>query len=294
MPAAPLDGDEGGERRHADEQGIGSAVVLGPILVGVTAFAAFVAVERRSRHPMLPLDIFTSPQFTAANLVTFVVYAALGGVFFLLVVVLQTALGYSPLQAGAASLPVTLLMLVLSARAGELAQRIGPRVPLTLGPLIIAGGMLLMLRIGPGSPYLSEVLPAVLVFGAGLSLVVAPVTATVLAAADERHAGAASGVNNAVARTAQLAAVSVLPLVAGLSGEAYRNPQALTDAFHRAMVVAAALAVAGAVLSWLTISDDVLHAGEEPTDVAPADYHCAVDGTPLRPRPVPRPAAQRA
>jgi MFS family permease len=270
----------------ADEQGFGSPVVLGPIVVGVAAFAAFVRVERRSPHPMLPLDIFSSRQFTAANLVTFVVYASLGGVFFLLVVVLQTALGYSAIEAGAASLPITALMFVLSARAGALAQRIGPRVPLTLGPLLIAAAMLLMLRIAPGSAYVGDVLPAIIVFGLGLSLVVAPVTATVLAAADERHAGAASGVNNAVARTAQLAAVAILPLAAGLSGAAYRDPQALTDAFHRAMIIAAVLAVAGGVLAWLTISDEVLHA--DPDDPAPADpepprYHCAVDGTPLSP-----------
>ena len=268
----------------AGECGIGSALVIGALAIGVGAFAAFVLVERTSRHPMLPLDIFASRQFTAANLVTLIVYASLGGVFFLLVVQLQTALGYSAMAAGAASLPVTALMLVLSARAGAIAARSGPRVLLTVGPLVIAAGMLLMLRIGPGSSYVGDVLPAVVVFGLGLSAVVAPVTATVLAAADERHAGAASGVNNAVARTAQLAAVAVLPLVAGLSGEAYSDPVALTDAFHTAMVVAAALAAVGGALAWLTISNDVLEGQTEAEAERLTDYHCAIAGTPLSPQ----------
>ena len=160
---------------------------------GVIALVAFLVAERRSPNPMMPLGMFASRQFSAANLVTFVVYAALGGVFFLLVAFLQISLGYSPIAAGAASLPVTLLMLLLSARSGALAQRIGPRIPLTVGPLVIAAGLLLMTRIDPGDSYVSSVLPAVIVFGLGLTLVVAPVTATVLAAADSRHSGIASG-----------------------------------------------------------------------------------------------------
>jgi EmrB/QacA subfamily drug resistance transporter len=160
---------------------------------GVVALGAFLLAERRSPNPMMPLSIFSSRQFSAANAVTFVVYAALAGVFFLLVAFLQISLGYSPIAAGAASLPVTALMLSLSARSGAVAQRLGPRIPLTLGPLVIAAGMLLMTRIDPGDGYVSSVLPAVIVFGLGLTLVVAPVTATVLAAADARHAGIASG-----------------------------------------------------------------------------------------------------
>jgi EmrB/QacA subfamily drug resistance transporter len=191
------------------------AAVVGPV-----ALAAFVFAERRQRSPMLPLDIFRSRQFTAANLVTFVVYGAMGGVFFLLAVELQTGLGYSPVAAGAATLPMTAMMLVFAARGGALAQRIGPRIPLTVGPLLIACGMVLMTRIGPGASYVGTVLPAVLVFGAGLVFVVAPVTATVLAAAPERHSGVASGVNNAVARTASLIAVAVLPLQRRVRGPA--------------------------------------------------------------------------
>ena len=151
--------------------------------VGLASLGGFVAVERHGRHPMLPLDIFRSRQFVAANLVTFVVYASLGITFFLLVVHLQQVLGYSPLQAGVATLPVTALMLVLSARAGLLAARIGPRLPMTVGPLAIAAGLALLSRVQAGTTYLGSVLPGLLVFGLGLTLTVAPLTGTVLAAA---------------------------------------------------------------------------------------------------------------
>ncbi len=209
-----------------------SATVLVGAIAGIAALVAFVIVERHAPNPMMPLSMFSSRQFTAANLVTFAVYAALGGVFFLLVAFLQIAVGYTPLAAGAATLPVTLIMLLLSARSGALAQRIGPRVPLTLGPLILAAGMLLMTRISPGEPYATSVLPAVVVFGLGLTLVVAPVTATVLAAADERRAGIASGINNAVARVAGLLAVAVLPAIAGLTGDSLHDPAAMEDGFR--------------------------------------------------------------
>jgi len=267
----------------ASEGSYAPAAVLVAGLGGAVAIAVFVAVERRVADPMLPLEIFASRQFTAANLVTFAVYAALGSVFFFLVVYLQTSLGYSPLAAGAASLPVTALMLLFSSRAGALAQRAGPRLPLTAGPLILAAGMLLMLRIDPGDGYVATVLPAVVVFGLGLAGTVAPVTATALAAADEHHSGLASGVNNAVSRVAQLLAVAVLPLVAGLSGEEFTDPRALAAGFEVAMAVAAALAVAGAVLAFLTIRDDVLEQGGETEDQRPGEHHrhCAVAGTPL-------------
>ena len=276
----------------ASEEGGGSPIVVGAATVGILALAAFIAVERRAAQPMLPLSIFSSRQFTGANLVTFVVYAALGGVFFLLVVFLQVALGYSPIAAGAASLPVTLLMFSLSARAGDMAQRIGPRIPLTVGPLLVAAGMLMYRTIEPGDDYVTGVLPGVVVFGLGLSLVVAPVTATVLAAADPRHAGVASGVNNAVARTGGLLAVAVLPLVAGLSGSDYENPVAMTDGFHAAMLACALLSIVGSAIAFATIRADVLHDAEEPGKEPCAEAiqgiprrHCAVDGTPVAPRP---------
>ncbi|ABS03786.1 MFS transporter [Kineococcus radiotolerans] len=221
--------------------------------LGLAAAVAFVLVEQHAHDPLLPLRIFASRQFSAANLLTFVVYAALGGVFFLLVVVLQTGLGYSPLIAGAATLPITLVMLVLSARAGQLAQKIGPRLPLTGGPLVIAAGLLLLSRLAPGSSYLHDVLPAVLVLAFGLSATVAPVTATVLAAVPAQQAGVAAGVNNAVARTAQLIAISALPLVVGLNGTAYTDPQAISEAFATAMRMCAVLALTGAAIAWAMI-----------------------------------------
>ena len=264
-----------------------SAPVLIGAIGGAVALAAFVVAERRSPNPMMPLGMFASRQFSAANLVTFAVYAALGGFFFLFVAFLQVSLGYSPLAAGAASLPVTALMLAFSARSGALAQRIGARIPLTVGPLVIAAGLLLMTRIDPGDSYVTGILPPVIIFGLGLTLVVAPVTATVLAAADARHSGIASGINNAVSRVASLLAVAVLPLAAGITGDQFYNPAAMTDGFHMAMVVCAGLAAVGGILAWLTISDEVLHTEPQPGGDTPdriaSDYTCGVSGTPLRP-----------
>jgi EmrB/QacA subfamily drug resistance transporter len=271
---------------EAPEQGPTAPVLLAGV-AGALALIAFFWEERRSPNPMLPLEIFSSRQFSAANAVTFVVYAALGGFFFLLVAFLQISLGYSPIEAGSASLPVTGLMLLFSARAGALAERIGPRIPLTVGPLVVAVGLLLMTGISPGDSYLAAVLPPILVFGAGLTLVVAPVTATVLAAADSRHSGIASGVNNAVARVAGLLAVAVLPAVAGLTGDAFYDPAPMEDGFRIAMVVCAVLAAAGGVLAWLAIDPGVLHTEAEPGGDTPErlaeDYTCGIAGTPLRP-----------
>ncbi len=204
---------------------------------------------------MLPLSIFSSRQFTVANGVTFAVYAALGGVLFLLAVDLQQVLGYSALAAGAAMLPITIIMLLLSSRAGALSQRIGPRLPMTAGPLIIAGGLLMMGRIGPGSDYVTDVLPAVVVFALGLALTVAPLTTTVLAAVDARHAGLASGVNNAVARVAGLLAVALLPALAGLTGSAYREPVRFSDGFHTAALIGAGLCVVGGLAAAVGITN---------------------------------------
>jgi EmrB/QacA subfamily drug resistance transporter len=232
--------------------------------VGVAAFVAFVAVERRrgrAEHgtpPMLPLDVFGSRQFTAVNVVTFVVYGAFGALFFLLVLQLQVVSGFSPLRAGTALLPSTLLMLALSSRAGALAQRVGPRWLMAGGTLICAGGMLAMTRIGPHAAYFADVFPAVCLFGFGLSMTVAPLTATVLASADARHAGVASGVNNAVARSAGLLAVAGLPAAVGLAIGGHHSVAAFASGFRTAMVICACLLVAGAVLSGLFIDNGVL------------------------------------
>jgi EmrB/QacA subfamily drug resistance transporter len=217
------------------------------------AAAGFVAVERTSAHPMLPLGIFADRTFSAANAMTFLVYAALGAVLFFLVLQLQTVGGYGPLEAGISTLPLTICMLFLARRGGALASRIGPRIPMTLGPLVMAGGTLLLMTVGAGVTYWTDVLPAITVFGLGLALMVAPLTATVLAAAPDEHAGIASGVNNAVARAGSLLAVAALPMAVGLGGEEYADPRAFDAAYDRAVVVCAVLLVLGGLLSWATI-----------------------------------------
>jgi EmrB/QacA subfamily drug resistance transporter len=274
------------------ERGRLGPAVLAAGVTGLAALLIFVAVERRSPNPLIPPRIFHSRQFTGANLVTFLVYGGMSGVFFLLVVYLQQVAGFSPVKAGSALLPITALMLLLSARAGALAQRIGPRKPMTFGPMVMAAGMLLMTRIGEGSEYLTSVLPAAIVFGLGLALTVAPLTAAVLAAAEDALTGVASGVNNAVSRAAGLLAVAVLPVVAGLSNEAYRDAAAFTSGFRVAVTSSAALVAAGGVLAWFTISDDVLRRQADQTrrPERRARTHCAVEGTPLEPTPEKAPA----
>ncbi|MET8945997.1 MFS transporter [Streptomyces sp. NPDC004542] len=227
----------------------GSPAVALAAVAGLLAAVAFWHVEKRRPDPMLPLDVFASRQFTAVNLVTLCVYAAFGGFFFLTALQLQVVSGYSPLQAGVSLLPTTALMLLFSARSGALADRIGPRLPLTAGPLLCAAAMLLMLRVGPDADYVTDVLPALLVMGAGMVTLVAPLTATVLASVDTARAGLASGINNAAARAAGLIAVAALPLLAGMGPEAYRSAAAFDAAFRRAMPVCAGVLVAGAALA---------------------------------------------
>ncbi|AZP19286.1 MFS transporter [Streptomyces aquilus] len=222
-------------------------------VLGVGVGVAFVYVEKRRPDPMMPLGIFASRQFTAVNLVTLCVYAAFGGFFFLAALQLQVVAGYSALGAGTALLPTTVMMLLFSARSGELADRIGPRIPLTVGPLLCAAGMLLMLRVGPDANYFADVLPALLVLGLGLVTLVAPLTATVLASVDVARAGLASGINNAAARAAGLIAVAALPMIAGMGEEAYRTPSAFDDAFGRAMVMCAGALVVGAAVAFTTV-----------------------------------------
>jgi EmrB/QacA subfamily drug resistance transporter len=259
-----------------------SALVLVAGIGGVLALLGFFFTEHSSPNPMMPLGMFSSRQFSGANLVTFLVYAALGGFFFLFVSFLQISMGYSPIGAGAASMPVTVLMLVLSARSGALAQRIGARIPLTVGPLVIALGLLLMTGFEPGDSYVTDVLPAVIVFGLGLTLVVAPVTSTVMAAADAQHAGVASGINNAVSRVGGLLAVAVLPVIAGLTGDSFYDPAKMTDGFHTAMLACAGLSAVGGIVAWLTISPAPPETEPEARVEKPA-YSCSVAGTPLRP-----------
>ncbi|WP_415951031.1 MFS transporter [Streptomyces sp. KLOTTS4A1] len=258
-----------------------SAVVIGSAVAGVAAVVAFLYVERHSREPMMPLSVFASHRFSSVNVVTLCVYGAFGGFFFLAALQLQVVSGYSALGAGTALLPTTILMLLFSARSGAIGQRIGPRIPLTLGPLLCAAGMLLMMRAGPGASYALDVLPAVIVLGLGMVTLVAPLTATVLASVDQSRAGLASGINNAAARAAGLVAVAALPLLVGMGPEAYRSAVEFDTAFRRAMPLCAALLAAGALLAWLTLRAPVpVKGGPEPCHPECQTY-CVVDAPPL-------------
>jgi EmrB/QacA subfamily drug resistance transporter len=188
------------------------AVMLG-LIAGVLLFAAFLVYESRASHPMLPLSLFARRNFAVGNIETFAMYAGLSVLFFFLVLFLQQVAGYSPLRSGLAMLPTTLVMLALSRRFGALADRFGPRLFMGAGPLIAGAGLLLLLRVGTHVDYFTEVLPALLLFSLGLSMTVAPLTAAVLAGVEERQAGIASGVNNAVARVAGLLGVAALGAV---------------------------------------------------------------------------------
>ena len=233
-------------------------VVIAAAAVSLTAAGGFAAVERRSGHPMLPLELFRSRQFASATVLALVTYAALGGVVFLFVAFLQVSLGYTALQAGAATLPVTMLLLIGSGPSGAIAQRIGPRILLASGAALTGAGLLLMARIHPGDSYFAAVLPSLVVFGAGLAALITPITATVLASVDARHSGIASAVNNALSRLGQMIAVAVLPLAAGLSGTDFEDPVKLAAGFSVAMTIAAGASFAAALLAWTTIRADAL------------------------------------
>jgi len=232
------------------EQGLTAPAVLLGLTLGGLLLAAFVVWEARIRHPMMPLDVFRIRRFSVTNLVTLVVYAALGGVFFWLVVTLQVVAEWSALAAGLSLLPVTVLMLLFSPRAGVLGDRLGPRIPMTVGPLIAAVGVALLMRVGTDPSYVVDVLIPVSLLGAGLTITVTPLTATVLGAVDQARTGLASGVNNAVARTGGLLLVAVLPALTAL-GDDFADPVALHPAFRTAMLICAGLLALGGVVAAL-------------------------------------------
>lgn len=227
------------------DQGASPAVLVASG-AAVVALGAFILIERRAPAPLVPLSLFRSRQFTTTNLVTFLIYGAIGGYFFMLVLELQLVAGYSPLLAGTALLPVTVLTLLLSTHSGALAQRIGPRLQMTAGPLICALGVLLALRLSHTAGYLRDVLPAVAVFGLGLATLVTPLTSVALSSAPSSHAGIASGVNNAVARAGSLLAVAALPTLSGLHGDPYRSPSQFAAGYRETLLLCAALLVLGA------------------------------------------------
>jgi MFS family permease len=232
----------------------------------------------------MPLSLFRSRDFSGSNLVTFVVYAALSGALFLIPVQLQLVSGFSPVAAGSALLPITFVMLLLSARAGRLAQRIGPRWPMTVGPIVAGAGLALLVRIGRHASYATDVLPALLVFALGLAATVAPLTATVLAAAPAHQVGVASAVNNDIARAAGLLAVAVMPGLAGITPKAYASPAALSTGFHHAVLISACLCAFGGLLSAALIGKE-LAPTERCRDEDPAALcvHCPVSAPHARP-----------
>jgi EmrB/QacA subfamily drug resistance transporter len=253
--------------------GWSSVRAIGSLAAGVAAGAVFLLHERRTPSPMLPLEVFASRQFTATNAVTFAVYGALGGALFLLPVQLQQVVHYSPIAAGTALLPVTAIMLTLSARSGALAARIGPRLQMTAGPAVVAGGLVYLSEIGPGTTYVADVLPAVIVFGLGLAIIVAPLTSVALSSAPGEHVGVASAINNDVARTAGLVAVAVLPAAVGLTGTAYLHPEVFNRGYHEAVLLAAAVCAAGSLLAAFTIRNDA--------QTVPPRTCCALDAPAL-------------
>jgi EmrB/QacA subfamily drug resistance transporter len=222
---------------------VACAVLAGAVAVG------FFVTEQRVRQPMLPLPLLRSRVFAAANGITFAVYGALGGAMFLLAVQLQTGLHYSALEAGASLVPMTVMLLLFSARVGALVPRVGARPLLTAGPVVAGAGLALLTRAVPGASYLSDVLPGVLVFSGGMCLVVAPITSTALGALPREHAGLASGVNNAVARIAGLLAVAILPALAGVRA----GTTLPTHGYVVAMSVSAVVTATGGVLALLTL-----------------------------------------
>jgi EmrB/QacA subfamily drug resistance transporter len=243
-----------------EHTGVG-AVVAG--VAGAAALVAFLVVEHRHAQPMMPLGLFRSRQFSGTNLTTLAVYAGLGGAMFLVVIRLQASMGYSALEAGAAMVPFSVLLLLFSPAAGQLGQKIGPRIPLTVGPLIAGAGILWLGAVGPGDSYVTSVLPAVLVFGVGMTFVVAPLTTAVLASVDDEMTGVASGVNNAVARLAGLLAVAALPGLAGIA-TGTSLAEDLAAGYTTALRIAAAVTAAGGIVGFLLVSSDVPAAVSEP------------------------------
>lgn len=213
---------------------------------GVVLMIVFVVHQKLTPYALVPLGLFASRVFTAANICTFAIYGALAASGFLLVQQLQYVSGFSPLEAGLATVPMTIIMLLFSTKAGALGSRIGPRIPMTVGPLIAAVGLMLMLRIGPGASMWTDVLPASIVFGAGITVLVAPLTTAVLAAAPMAQTGIASGINNAVARTASLLAVAAIPPIAGIAGRDFADPAVFAPGFETGTWICIGMLVAAA------------------------------------------------
>jgi EmrB/QacA subfamily drug resistance transporter len=234
--------------------GVSSPWFIAGAALAVLSSAAFAVAEWRGRYPMLPLAIFAPVQFRAANAVTFVVNGALGGFAFVFIPALEIVAGYSPVVAGSALVPVTVVTLLLSGTSGRLSQRIGPRLPLVAGCLLCAVASILALRIGPHAGYWTAVFPLALLFGLGLAALMPPLTASAMNAAPDSMAGLASGVNNAVARVAGLLWIAALPPITGLTGAAYTDPAQFRSSFGQISWICAGAFACAAVLAATFIS----------------------------------------
>ncbi len=255
------------------------------LIGGGILLVAFLVAEALEKHPIMPLSLFREREFAAANAVTLVMYAALSGALFLIPVQLQRVSGFTPIAAGSALLPITGVMLLLSARMGRLAQRIGPRWPMTVGPIVAGTGLALLVRVGAHASYVLDLLPALLIFSLGLSATVAPLTATALAAAPARQVGVASAINNDIARIAGLLAVAVLPGLAGITPAAYLHPDQLSAGFHHAVLIAGGMAAFGGVLSFVLIRNKDETVAPAATGGPPNQavaWNCAISAPPAR------------
>jgi predicted MFS family arabinose efflux permease len=269
---------------EAGAKGLGAFSVVATGLVGVAALVAFVLVERRSPAPMMPLSLFRSREFSAANALTLTAYAALGAVFFFFATYLQVVGGYKPLAAGLASLPVTIVMMTLSSRVGGLTTKIGPRRLMTAGGTLTAAGTLILATSGHHPDYWARIFPALLVFSLGLVMIAVPVTVTVLNSTVVERAGIASGVNNAVARAAGALAVAAFPLMVGLKGEGYADPAKLEPAFAKAMVLSAVLFAVSGAIAWFGIRDAATQpTAERPVEKAQCTTCLPIGSPPLEP-----------
>lgn len=237
--------------------GWASPAIIVPLVAGVGAFASFLGYERRAAEPMLKLDLFSGRNFAVGNAETLAMYAGLAILFFFLVIYLQQVAGYTALESGLTTVPVTLIMFALSRRFGALADRHGPRLFMGAGPLISAAGILLLLRVGMHPSYVADLLPALLLFALGLSMTVAPLTATVLADADENDAGIASAINNAIARVAGLVGVSIVGVVVAstLVGDTFAANTESVQAFHQVVLICAVLVAAGGIAGAVGITN---------------------------------------
>lgn len=256
-------------------RGWGDPLVLATFVGGIACFALFVAWEARARHPMLDLGLFRIRNFAIANLTTLTAYAGLIGGLFFVTLFLQQVVGYTPLEAGLATTPISVLLFVLSPRFGRLASGTGPRLPMTVGPIVGGIGLLLMLRIGSEPDYVGDVLPGVIVFGLGLAATVAPLTATVLDSVPEHQVGIASGVNNGISRVAGLLAIAVLGAVisarfVAIAGDVPGGPltadaaAASTAGFHLGLLIAAVLMILGGIASGFGIENKRPQEAPEP------------------------------